>query len=98
MLLAAGQGSAPACVQCTGQGLFAHFTVHVSEALLRCDAGLRPVHVLFVVCCQDGQRVDPLMVLPVGGDDFAVQRVWLCGSTEDNRRYYYTYKIENIIE
>jgi hypothetical protein len=38
------------------------------------------------------------MVLPVGGGDFARQRLWLCGSSEDNRRYAYSYDIENIGE
>lgn len=60
-----------------------------------CAAMLFATDACAVVCCQGGQ---PLMVLPVGGDDFASQRVWLCGSAEDNRRYCHGYDIDCIIE
>lgn len=36
--------------------------------------------------------------LPVRGDIFPRSRVWLCGSTVDNKRYSYEYAIECIAE
>lgn len=89
-LLGRAQPATSACRPGIIRTLFAH----ASEPLT-CAATLLATHTWAVVCCQGGQ---PLMVLPVGGDDFASQRVWLCGSAEDNRRYCHVYDIDCIIE